>query len=371
MNRTPCAAAALAAAALLLASPALALDPETPPKPAPAPSADAALDVALGVEERLVATVASVRDLTVAVFQKQRPSGPKKEGRTPRGGAGSGVLLVTGGVPYVLTNAHVVDGADQIQVRTADGATYDMKEKDQVAAYDIALLEFRSKPPTPVRGARVGKSSALREGQWVIATGNPFMLASDGGPVATLGVVSGLDRNLPGQFHYPNAIQHDAEVNPGSSGGPLWNLEGELVGLNGKIATRSTLATNTGASFAVPIDLVMVYLRMLVDDRVRAAPSYTGLRIVTHTDGLGTPLGARVATVATDSPCGKAKSPASGLQTGDLVVRIGHGGRDYDVRTATDWENAMASVAPGTRVQLTYARAGQRLSWVGALGAAR
>jgi S1-C subfamily serine protease len=251
-----------------------------------------------------------------------------------------------------------------------------MRVKDRVAAYDIALLEFES-PPAGLRGARIGRSAALREGQWVIATGNPFFLADDGKPVATLGVVSGLGRSLPGEFHYANAIQHDAEVNPGSSGGPLWNLDGELVGINGKIATRSGRAakgqvpSNTGASFSIPIDLVQVYLPSLLDDRVKATTSYTGLSTTSITDVSGNPLGARVAKVAADSPCGKAKAPASGLQVGDVLVRIGHRGRDHEVRNASDWDNAIATVPPGARVQLTYAREGKRLSWVGELGSAK
>ena len=161
-----------------------------------------------------------------------------------------------------MTNEHVIRGAEELQVITSDGVTYAAKMKDHVPQYDIALLDFPSPKSKPKRerSAKIGKSATLIEGQWVIATGNPFFLAADGRCVATLGVVSGLGRSLKGDFTYASAIQHDAEVNPGNSGGPLWNLAGELVGINGMIRSRGDGASaspcNTGASFSIPIDQI-------------------------------------------------------------------------------------------------------------------
>jgi serine protease Do len=375
MHRTLGGAAALAAclALALLLSPAASAQDATGPRVVPSESEDLAL--ALGVEDSLVRAISEVEGLSVTVFHLKRPGG-REDGPALRAGGGSGVVLVSAGRPYVLTNEHVIQGADEIQVKTSDGRVHDMRVKDRVAPYDFALLEF-ARPPAGLRGARIGKSAALAPGQWVIATGNPFSLADDGRPVATLGVVSGLGRSLPGEFSYADAIQHDAEVNPGSSGGPLWNLQGELVGLNGKIATRTIRAgpeqmpSNTGASFSIPIHLVEVYLASMLDDRVRASAGYTGLEIVSVTDVAGNPLGARVEKVAADSPCGRPKSPQAGLQAGDVIVRVGHRGRDRDVRSASDWRNVIAAVPAGGRVQLTYTRSGSRLSWVGELASAR
>ena len=369
------------AASLLLSSPRPAFAGEASAAEAPSAGARAttppaavtaaadALAAALAVEEGLVKAIASVRESSVSVFHLKKGGG----GDLHPAGMGSGVVHLSGGKPYVLTNEHVIQGADAIQVRVADGTTYPVKVKDRVPRYDIALLEFTGKTKA-LKGARIGRTP-LHEGQWVVATGNPFFLATDGQPVATLGVVSGLDRILPGQFNYPNAIQHDAEVNPGNSGGPLWNLDGELVGINGKIATRSgpaapnLPASNTGASFSIPIQLVNVYLRTLLDDKVAAAAGYTGLTVETTTVS-GKPLGAKVTKIATDCPCAHPKS-ATGLKVGDLLVRVVHGGRDHEVRTATDYENLIATLAAGADVRLVFLRDGKRLTWGGKLSAAK
>jgi serine protease Do len=356
------------------ASPAAwAKEASAPSRPASEARAEA-LSVAMAVEESLVKAIATVQESSVSVFNlKRRKDAPADAPAFPSG-QGSGVVVSLSGRTYVLTNEHVVKGADEIQVRTSDGRTHAMKKKDQVAYLDIALLEFSGRPKG-LKGAKTGKSRTLSEGQWVIATGNPFFLGGDGRPVATLGVISGLDRILPGEFHYPNAIQHDAEVNPGNSGGPLWNLEGELVGINGKIATRSGshwIPCNTGASFSIPIHLVEAYLKPLLDDKLAAAAGYAGLTLTSLSDVSGQPIGAVVKTVAADCPC-KVKNPKdprdTGIQEKDVIVRVVHGGRDHPVRSATDYENLIAGVPPGTKITLHYLRSGKRQSWTGELTA--
>jgi S1-C subfamily serine protease len=356
---------------VLAPAPALAKDASDSVKPAETTRSDAAA-LARQVEDSLVKAIANVQSCSVTVSQARR-----RDGRVVPVGAGSGVVIVHGGKPYVLTNEHVVKGADELQVRTCDGKAHVARHVDSVPQYDIALLAFVD-PPKGLRGARFGKSESLTPGQWVIATGNPFFLGSDGRPVATLGVVSGLDRTIPGEFNYPNAIQHDAEVNPGNSGGPLWNLDGELVGINGKIATRSvgraTPAANTGASFSIPIHLVTVYLKSLVDERVKAAAGYAGLSFESAVDGQGNPVGAKVTKVASDCPCRarNANDPNdAGLRVDDVLVAVRHAGRDHSVRTATDYENLIATVPAGSRITLSYLRDRRRGSWTGELSRAR
>jgi S1-C subfamily serine protease len=372
MTRIARALAALLAVLLLGLSPAaFAKEATSSVRPGPDPRADAAA-LAAQVEDSLVKAIASVKASSVSVSQARR-----REGRIVPVGAGSGVVILQGSKPYVLTNEHVVDGADELQVRTSDGRTHRVRHVDSVPQYDIALLAFLD-APKGLKGARIGKSEALAPGQWVIATGNPFFLASDGTPVATLGVVSGLNRTIPGEFNYPNAIQHDAEVNPGNSGGPLWNLDGELVGINGKIATRhvskATPAANTGASFSIPIHLVTVYLKSLVDERVKAAAAYAGIALESAVDPQGNPIGAKVTKVAADCPCRarNANDPSdAGLRVDDVLVTVRHGGRDHTVLTATDYENVIATVPAGSKITLSYLRDRKRGSWTGELPSAK
>jgi S1-C subfamily serine protease len=193
-------------------------------------------------------------------------------------------------------------------------------------------------------------------------------------------VISGLDRILGGEFEYANAIQHDAEVNPGNSGGPLWTLQGELIGINGKIATRgdgaAVGAANTGASFAVPIHLIQRYLPALVNDKVAAAAGYLGLFTESAVDAKGAAAGARVQRIAPDCPCARKSASASdaGLAVGDVVEKLSvlsGTTASYEVKTSSDYVNALALLVAGTRVRITFARGPKRLSWVGELAAAR
>src|SRR6185295_6198828 len=127
---------------------------------------------------------------------------------------------------------------------------------------------------------RARASSELEEGQWCLATGNPFELAMDGVPVVTLGIISGLDRVLGGDYLYGRAIQHDAAVNPGNSGGPLWNLQGQFVGINGMIRTHDladgTTPSNSGASYSIPVEQIDAFLSKLTDAKADAKAAYLG-----------------------------------------------------------------------------------------------
>jgi serine protease Do len=403
-RRLPRAAIVLASLLPLSLSPALADEPApaTPPAQptaapapvapsAPAPSASArraaaptveesaAIAFAEQVDQSLVKSVASVQESTVAIWNLRpvRPGGAL----VPVSG-GSGVLVTWKGKgPYVVTNEHVIRGAEELQVIAFDGTTYPAFMKDHVAQYDIALLEFKKAKPKNARSARIGKSAALTEGQWVIATGNPFFLASDGKSVATLGVISGLERSLRGDFTYANAIQHDAEVNPGNSGGPLWNLAGELVGINGMIRSRGDGASaspcNTGASFSIPIDLIARYFDDLLSDKVSAQAGWLGIELEDQLDPAGKPMGARVRRVDAQSPARRKPSDPKdlGLAENDVIVKVTLGsaiaGKSVDVFGSADFVNALAFHGAGTKISVQYLRAKKKQTWRGELAVAR
>ena len=350
-------------------------------KPAPPPTGkdpDAlALAFADSVDDALVKAVAAVQESSVTVWNLKK--GP--DGTPQRVAGGSGVFVAWKGKgPFIVSNEHVVKGADALEIATFDGSVYQAKLKDHVATYDIALLEFVGRTPKPYKAARIGKSEALAEGQWVIATGNPFFLAADGRCVATLGVISGLERFLRGDFTYAGAIQHDAEVNPGNSGGPLWNLAGEWIGINGMISTRGDGSgagpSNTGASYAIPVHMILRYFDDLLSDKVAASAGYLGIECSTSCDPSGKPCGLKIESIRPDSPClkGKPDAKAPAPAKGDVLVQatlgsIG-GTKSYDLVTANDLTTALSLYSTGTKVRLKFLRAGKTYTWSGELGGA-
>jgi len=191
-----------------------------------------------------------------------------------------------------------------------------------------------------------------------------------------MGVVSGLGRVLGSGQLYGNAVQHDAPVNPGNSGGPLWNLDGELVGINGMIVTRGGGASagavgpaNAGASFSIPIHQIESYLKALRDRKTDAEAGFLGLGTETATDSGGTPCGARVVSVDKRSPA--RDDGDAGVQVGDVVTTLVARGTLYPVRTATDLVNALCTFPAGTQVKVKYTRKGRHGSWTGKLAAPR
>ena len=336
-----------------------------------------ALAFADSVDDALTRAVASVQESSVTIFNaKKQPDGSF---RRESGGSGTFVTWKGKG-PFVLTNEHVVKGADALDIIAFDGSVYQGKLRDHVATYDIALLDIVGPKPKAYKAAKFGKSEALTEGQWVIATGNPFFLAGDGRCVATLGVISGLERFLRGDFTYADAIQHDAEVNPGNSGGPLWNLAGEFVGINGMISTRGdgsgAGASNTGASFSIPIHLILRYFDDLLSDKVEACAGYLGVDVKNETDASGKPVGLRIVRILDGSPCGKGKPDAKVLVPAkdDVLVQVTLGGigasKSYDLFSSADLTNALALYCSGTKVKLKVLRAGKSFTWSGDLGGA-
>lgn len=221
---------------------------------------------------------------------------------------GSGFVISSDG--YILTNHHVVADSSEVRVRFADRRSYDAKVIGSDKASDVALIKIEAKNLPTVK---IGKSSQLEVGEWVLAIGSPFGFDH----TVTAGIVSAKGRSLPTENYVP-FIQTDVAINPGNSGGPLFNLDGEVIGVNSQIYSRT--GGFMGLSFAIPIELAMN-----VVDQLRETGSvsrgYLGVLIqdvdrnLAESFGMKQPYGALVSRVMPDSPADKA-----GLAVGDVIV---------------------------------------------------
>lgn len=224
-------------------------------------------------------------------------------------GVGSGVIIDPSGM--ILTNAHVVDDADEVLVELADGRQFkgtDIKQDEQT---DLAVVRIKADKPLPA--AKLGDSSKLEIGDWVLAVGNPFELEH----TVSAGIISGMKRLLPSGKR-ADYIQTDAAINPGNSGGPLVNLEGEVIGINTAIASSS--GGYQGVGFAIPINLAKWVSKQLVD-RGAVERAYLGVGIAEITHDVANKIGVEknqgvlVTEVFPDTPAAR-----SGFQEGDVVV---------------------------------------------------
>lgn len=227
----------------------------------------------------------------------------------PRRSMGSGFIVSEDG--YVLTNNHVVEGADEIIVRLNDRRELPATLVGTDPRSDMAVLKIENGEGLPV--VKIGRSKELKVGEWVFAIGSPFGFDY----TVTAGIVSALGRSLPSENYVP-FIQTDVAINPGNSGGPLFNLDGEVVGINSQIYTRS--GGFMGVSFAIPIDDAMNVFRQLRDKGV-VSRGWLGVLIqevnrdLAESFGLERPRGALIAEVMAGSPAQQA-----GLQAGDIVL---------------------------------------------------
>ncbi len=251
-------------------------------------------------------------------------------------GAGSGVIYKSNG--YILTAAHVVEGADTVTVRLADGSRLDGKVLGRDPGRDVAVVKVNR---TKLRAARIARDP-VSVGQLAVAIGSPFGLQDS----VTAGVVSGVGRTLPTGEAIVDAIQTDAPVNPGNSGGPLADRLGRVIGIN--VAVRGNGADSV--AFAVPIDAAMETVRRLEKGESPAPVAFLG---VTGTDPSSGPGGALVTDVQPGTPAAKV-----GLKAGDLITAV-------DGVAITSMSELAAIVrhhAPGDRVRLRFTRDGKRHS---------
>ncbi len=236
---------------------------------------------------------------------------PEGSTRVPRSGTGSGVIVSKDG--YILTNNHVVAGADKIRVTLEDGTEYDGTLVGRDPKSDIAVVRIKADSLTP---AKLGDSDRIQVGEWVLAVGNPFQLAS----TVTAGIVSAVGRSNIGLADYEDFIQTDAAINPGNSGGALVDLDGDVVGINTAIATRT--GGYEGIGFAIPSNMAKKIMDSLISSG-KVVRGWLGVNIQNLNDttaeifGVDHPKGALVGQVVSGSPADRA-----GLQQGDLIVSI-------------------------------------------------
>jgi len=270
-------------------------------------------------------------------------------------GVGSGVIFDPRG--YILTNDHVIAGAQEILVVLGDGRQFTGRVIGRSPANDIAVVKIDGEN-LPV--ASLGDSDQLRVGQWVVAIGNALGL--EGGPTVTAGVVSALSRTItpgPGEPAIGPLIQTDAAINPGNSGGPLVNLAGEVVGIN-----SAKIQTAEGIGFAIPINKAKEIVQQLLEARPRA---YLGITSVSVTPALaaayGLPVGRGVLVVDVE-----AGGPAdqAGIQPGDIIV----GFDDRTITNANDLQAALGTHQPGDQVTVTVNRGGREERLTVTLGVA-
>jgi serine protease Do len=234
-------------------------------------------------------------------FSEQMP-------QQPLAGQGSGFITSSDG--FILTNAHVVDRADEIIVRLSDRSEYSAELIGADQRSDIALLKIDA---SDLPYVQTGDSEAVGVGDWVVAIGSPFGFEQS----ASQGIVSALGRSLPDGTYVP-FIQTDAAVNPGNSGGPLFDLNGRVIGVNSQIYSRS--GGYMGLSFAIPINVAMNVVEQLKGQGF-VSRGWLGVMIqdmsqeLAQSFGLGKPQGALVAQVLADSP-----AAAAGFQVGDVII---------------------------------------------------
>jgi len=270
---------------------------------------------------------------------RQAPPGGGQES-VPRG-VGSGFIISADG--FVLTNAHVVDGADEVLVTLPDKREFRAKVVGTPdRRTDVAVIKIDA---SGLPFVRIGDANKLKVGEWVMAIGSPFGLEN----TVTAGIVSAKQRDTGDYLPF---IQTDVAINPGNSGGPLINLRGEVIGINSQIYSRS--GGFMGISFAIPIDEAM-----RVAEQLRTAGRVTRGRIGVQIDqvtkdvaesiGLGRPQGALVRSVEPGSPADRA-----GVEAGDIIVRF----EGRQIERATDLPRMVGNTKPGSRANMTVFRRG-------------
>jgi serine protease Do len=259
------------------------------------------------------------------------------------------------GKALILTNNHVVEGASKIRVTFQDGRKFNAKIKGTDPRSDIAVLEIEA---DDVPALKLGDSSKLEVGEWVVAIGNPFGLSH----TLTVGVVSAKGRTSLGLSDYEDFIQTDAAINPGNSGGPLVNLDGEVIGINTAIFSRS--GGYMGIGFAIPINMARKIARQLVEVG-EVTRGFLGISIQDFTPELAESFGVEsqngilVAQVSEDSPAQKA-----GIKQGDIIVEF----QGEAVKNTGTFRNQVSFVPPGTKVDINVIRQGKKLELAVVIG---
>jgi serine protease Do len=281
-------------------------------------------------------------------FRRFGIPGPDQQG--PRGnqppvrGAGSGFIVSPDG--YILTNTHVVANSDEVTVRLTDRREFPAKVIGADERTDVAVIKINANN-LPI--VRLGDPTKIKPGQWVLAIGSPFGFENS----ATAGIISATSRSLPSDNYVP-FIQTDVAVNPGNSGGPLFNMSGEVIGINSQIFSRT--GGYMGVSFAIPIDVA----RNVEDQLIKTGHVVRGRIGVTIQDvnaqlaesfGLDRPRGALVSSVEKDGPASKA-----GLMPGDVILGV----NGHVIERYGELSGSIAAMKPGSDATLQVWRGGKQ-----------
>jgi len=269
--------------------------------------------------------------------------GPNDQQQRQMSATGSGFILESDG--YIITNAHVVGEADSIIVKLADKREFQAKLLGIDRRTDVALLKIDAKDLPAVK---LGNPKNIKVGEWVAAIGSPFGLEN----TMTVGVVSAKGRALPQQENYVPFIQTDVAINPGNSGGPLFNTNGEVIGINSQIYSRT--GGYMGLSFAIPIDVAMDVADQLKNNG-KVVRGWLGIAIQEVTDeltealGLKDKSGALVAAVNKGAPAGKA-----GIEAGDVILKF----NNKEIETSSDLPKYVRLTKPNNVVPVEIWRKG-------------
>ena len=261
---------------------------------------------------------------------------PSPQGAQPTHGLGSGFIISTDGV--ILTNAHVLAAADEVMVKLTDKREFKAKVLGVDKLSDVAVLKIDAKE-LPV--VKIGDAQKAKVGEWVIAIGSPFGFEN----TVTAGIISAKSRSLPDEGYVP-FLQTDVAINPGNSGGPLFNMNGEVIGINSQIYSRS--GGYQGLSFAIPIDVAMKVEKQLVDhgkvNRGRLGVMIQEINQDLATSfGLEKPVGALVSSVEKDSPAERAD-----IESGDVILKF----NGKEIIHSSDLPALVADVTPGSSAMI-------------------
>ncbi len=280
--------------------------------------------------------------------QSPGPQHHQQHGPSQRG-MGSGMILDKEG--HILTNNHVVRDSDKLRVKLADKREFEAEVVSTDPKTDVAIIRIKGKVPSNLPTVKLGSSSALKTGDWVLAVGAPFGLTQ----TVTAGIISATGRNDVGITDYEDFLQTDAAINPGNSGGPLVNMDGEVIGMNTAIATG--MGQSAGVGFAIPSDMIQGFLPTLTKGGT-ITRGFLGVGIQDLNDSLAKQFnakdtnGALVSQVNKDTPAGKA-----GLKVGDVIVSFN--GKAID--SSTNLRQMVAATAPDTKVPVEVMRDGKQV----------